>query len=119
MTTNAAAWVYDAGATSPAEATLASAPGYQAWFEVRQVRYNLLMRTVRSPETPRASRLGPGEAMENRPPLTMVTDLSSGPLGAAAVGGHHTFRRAGSTVTLQSMRFFDRNQVATAAAEPY
>ena len=119
VATNANAWVYDAGPISPAEATLGGAPGYPAWFEVRQVRYNLLMRTIRSPETPRASRLGPAEAMENRPAASMVADLSSGPLGAAAVGGHHTFRRAGSTVTLQSMRFFDRNQIATAAAEPY
>ncbi len=119
VTTNADAWAYDAGAVSPAEPTLGAAVGYQAWFEVRQVRYSLLMRTIRSPEDARPSRLGPGDAMENRVAATMVASLSSGPLGAAAVGGQHTFRRAGSTATLQSMRFFDRNQVATAAAEPY
>lgn len=119
VTTNDQAWVYDAGAMSPAEAALGAAASYQAWFEVRQVRYNLLMRTVRSPEDPRPSRLGPTEAMENRVAATMIAALSSGTLGAAAVGGHHTFRRAGSTATLQSMRFFDRNQVATAVAEPY
>lgn len=97
------AWAFDDEANLSAETALQRTPA--AWFEVRQVRFSVLLRSARKVDDPGDSVTLP--RMENR-----QAELE--PLSRA-----FRFHQITSGEVLMNARFFDQNTPASTPAEPW
>lgn len=103
-------WAY-----AGAGATLASGAldgSVAAWFEVRQVRFNLVFRTLRAVDDQGATDVS--LATEDR----TAADLNA-LLPAAGRSRAYRFARVTSSQSLTNLRFFDQAVPSGIAAEPY
>ncbi len=105
-----ALWAYTE--RGPSDASRALDVGGAAWFEVRQVRFNIVFRTLRAVDDQpvRELRL----ASEDR----AVTALDA-VLPAPARSGAYRFVRLTSSQSLHNQRYFDLAVPSDVAAEPF
>lgn len=102
-------WAY-ASPNSGTRASQALSAGGRGWFEVRQVRFNVVFRTLRAVED--RAPVTVGLASEDRTDLDAV-------LPAPARSGAYRFLRVTSGQSLHNLRMFDLAVPAGVEANPY
>ncbi len=102
-------WAFDRENPSGAMDITANATGIGPWFEVRQVRWTLLMRTARAVDDRSAANNTVRET-------TDLLEDRTAPLPIDRAYARHYLR---TSALLVNLRFFDQNAPRGLAAEPY